>query len=60
VAVRWLLRYLEECDDATIDEAALVAACLTPLAGDRHQDAALSLQAVADKATSRRRTRGVA
>jgi hypothetical protein len=22
----WLLRYLEECDEATIDEAAMVAA----------------------------------
>ncbi len=28
VATRWLLRYLEECEDATIGEAALVAACL--------------------------------
>jgi hypothetical protein len=26
VAARWLLRYLEECDDATIDEAAMAAA----------------------------------
>ncbi len=23
VAARWLLRYLEECDEATIDEAAM-------------------------------------
>jgi hypothetical protein len=30
-----LLRYLEECDDATIDEAAMVAACLAALTGDR-------------------------
>jgi hypothetical protein len=28
-----LLRYLEECDEATIDEAAMVAACLAALAG---------------------------
>jgi hypothetical protein len=33
VAARWLLRYLEECDDVTIDEAAMVAACLAALAG---------------------------
>jgi hypothetical protein len=35
VATRWLLRYLEECNDATIEEAAMVAACLAALAGDR-------------------------
>jgi hypothetical protein len=35
VAARWLLRYLEECDDATIDEAAMIAACLAALTGDR-------------------------
>jgi hypothetical protein len=45
VAARWLLRYLEDCSDATIDEAAMVAACLAALAGDRHRDAALTLQA---------------
>jgi hypothetical protein len=60
VAARWLLRYLEEVDDATIGEAALVAACLAALAGDRYQDAALSLRAMAERATSRRRTRGIA
>jgi hypothetical protein len=42
VAARWLLRYLEEVDDATIDEVAMVVACLAALAGDRHQDAALT------------------
>jgi hypothetical protein len=51
VAARWLLRYLEECDDATIDEAAMVAACLSALAGDRHRDAALTLRAMAERAT---------
>jgi hypothetical protein len=60
VAARWLLRYLEECNDATIEEAALVAACLAALAGDRHRDAALSLRAMAERATSRSRARGVA
>jgi hypothetical protein len=60
VAARWLLRYLEDCDEATIDEAAMVAACLAALAGDRHRDAALTLRAMAERATSRRRTRGVA
>jgi hypothetical protein len=60
VAARWLLRYLEECDEATIDEAAMVAACLAALAGDRHRGAAVSLRAMAETATSRRRARGVA
>ena len=60
VAARSLLRYLEECDDATIDEAALVAACLAALAGDRAQDAALTLRAMAVRATSRAQFRGVA
>ena len=55
---RWLLRCLEECNDATIDEAAMVAACLAALAGDRQRDAAL--RAMAERASSRRRTRGVA
>jgi hypothetical protein len=53
-----LLRYLEECPETTIDEAAMVAACLAALAGDRYQDAALTLRAVAERATSRRRARG--
>jgi hypothetical protein len=60
VAARWLLRYLEECPEATIDEAVMVAACLAALAGDRYQDASLTLRAVAERATSRKRTRGVA
>jgi hypothetical protein len=60
VAARWLLRYLEECEGATIEEAAMVAACLSALVGDRYQDAAQSLRAMAERATSRRRTRGVA
>lgn len=60
VAARWLLRYLEEVPDATIEEAAMVAACLAALARDRRQDAALTLRAIAERATSRARTRGVA
>ena len=50
VAARWLLCYLEECDGATIDEAAMVAACLSALAGDRRGDAALTLRVVAERA----------
>jgi hypothetical protein len=35
----------------------MVAACLAALAGDRHGDAALTLPAIAEPATSRGRTR---
>ena len=59
VVARWLLRYLEECDGVTIDEASMVAACLAALAGDRYEDAALTLRAVAERAASRTRTRGI-
>ena len=59
VAARWLLRYLEECNEATIDEVAMLASCLAALAGDRYQDAALALRAIAERATSRRRARSV-
>jgi hypothetical protein len=34
VAARWLLRYLEECPRATIEEAAMAAACLIALGTD--------------------------
>jgi hypothetical protein len=47
VAAPWLLRYLEECDEARIDEAAMAASCLVALAGDRHRDAALTLRTMA-------------
>jgi hypothetical protein len=60
VAARWLLRYLEDCPETTIDEAAMVAACLAALSGDRHRDAELTFRAMAERATSRRRARGVA
>jgi hypothetical protein len=60
VASRWLLRYLEEDPHATIDEAVLAAASLVALTGVAHEEAALTLRAMAERATSRRRERGVA
>jgi hypothetical protein len=33
VAARWLLRFLEENSEATIEEAALAASCLAALVG---------------------------
>jgi hypothetical protein len=57
VAARWLLCYLEEHPETTIDEAALAASCLSALTGDRYQDAALPLRTMAERATSWTRTR---
>ena len=60
MAARWLLRYLEEDPHATIDEAVLAASSLAALTGVPHEDAAQSLRAMAERASSRRRGRGVA
>jgi hypothetical protein len=60
VASRWLLRYLEEDSHATIDEAALAASSLVALTGVAHEEAAQTLRAMVERATSRRRERGVA
>ena len=60
IASRWLLRYLEEDPHATIEEAALAASSLVALTGVAYQEAAQTLRAMAEKATSRRRERGVA
>jgi hypothetical protein len=60
VAARWLLRYLEEHPEATIDEAALAASCLAALRVYGQAEAARALRAMAERATRRRRGRGVA
>ena len=60
VSARWLLRYLEARDDATIDDAALVTACLVALGGNLHEEAATALRGMAKTATIRRKTNGVA
>jgi hypothetical protein len=60
MAARWLLRYLDEHPDATIDEAALAASSLIALTGVGYQEAEQTLPAMAERATSRRRSRGVA
>ena len=57
VAARWLSRYLEDADGVTIGEAAMVASCLSALAGDHHQEAALSLRSMAERATRLGRAR---
>jgi hypothetical protein len=60
VAARWLRRLLEEHPDATIEEAALAAFCLVALPGAGYGEAAQTLQAMAERATRRRRKQGVA
>jgi len=58
VASRWLLRYLEEDPHPAMDEAALAASSLAALTGVAHQEAAQTLRAMAERATSRRREQG--
>jgi hypothetical protein len=53
-----LLRYLEDCDDATIEEAALAASCLIALRGVRYLETAQTLKTIAETGSSGRRTRG--
>ena len=60
VATRWLQRYLEVRGDATIDEAILVAAALQELGGHSHGVALTALRDMADSASGRSRSRGVA
>jgi hypothetical protein len=54
VAARWLLRFLEEHSDVTIDEATLAASCLPALRGYGEADAAQALRGMAERATRRR------
>jgi hypothetical protein len=58
VATRWLLRLLEEDPALTIEEAALAASSLAALPGAGYLEAVQTLKAVAERATSRRRSRG--
>jgi uncharacterized Zn finger protein len=53
VAARWLQRYLEGVEDATIYDAVFVAACLESLGGRYHERALAALRHVAEEATSR-------
>jgi hypothetical protein len=60
MAARWLLRFLEEHPAPTIEDAGLAASSLIALTGASYEEAAQTLRAVAERATSRRRARGVA
>jgi hypothetical protein len=59
VAARWLLRYLEEHQTATIEEAGMVAACLAALGNPGREEAEGTLRAMAERATGRRRNRNL-
>jgi hypothetical protein len=54
VAARWLLRYLEAHDQATIEEASLVASALAVLGGPGHAEAHAALLALAESGSRRR------
>ena len=60
IAARWLLRYLEEDPDATIEEASLAASCPAALPGRRYVEASQTLKALAETATRRRSEQGMA
>jgi hypothetical protein len=53
VAARWLLRYLEAVEDATIYDAAFIAASLQALGGRHHEHALIALRDMAHEATRR-------
>jgi hypothetical protein len=55
VAARWLVRYLQERDQATINEAAFAIASLVALAGPEHPHAAAALRDMAERASAGRR-----
>jgi hypothetical protein len=59
VAARWLFRYLEEHEMATIDEAAFVTAALVALGGSGHDEAYTALLGMADRASRRPVPHGV-
>lgn len=58
-AGRWLQRYMTETAAPTLDEAALVVAHLARLGGPSHAEALVSLRAMAERASSAGRQRGV-
>jgi hypothetical protein len=60
VSARWLARYLEHRDEATIDEVAHVVGALVALGGVGHGAAYTALLDMAEGASSGRQARGVA
>ena len=60
VAARWLLRFLEEQDQATIEEVVFAAGALAALGEPGHNEAHAALAAMAERVTSERRRPRVA
>ena len=60
VTARWLARWLGAADQATIEEAALVASLLQALGGKHHEHAYTALRDMAEEVTSLSARRRVA
>jgi hypothetical protein len=60
VAARWVIRYLQEKETATLEDVQAVALGLSALGRPRHDEALLALRGMAEEASSRRVSRGVA
>jgi hypothetical protein len=60
VSARWLERWLAASGDATIHDVTFAAAALQELRGRHHDKALAALRDMAEEATSRRASRGVA
>jgi len=50
VAARWVFRYLQEADAASLADVQAVAVGLSALGGPRHDEALLSLRGIAEAA----------
>ena len=56
VSARWLIPYLEQHAEATIDDAAFAVACLEAVAGPANEHAVSALRDMAMRVNSGRRT----
>ena len=60
VAARWLFRYLQEADAATLADAQAVTVGLSALGGPRHDEALLALRGLAEQTALTRSSQGCA
>jgi hypothetical protein len=51
VAARWVFRYLQEADRATLDDVQAVAVGLSARGGPRHDEALLALRGLGEQAS---------
>ncbi|MGZ4334493.1 MAG: hypothetical protein ACXVRV_11835 [Gaiellaceae bacterium] len=52
VAARWVFRYLQEAETASLDDVQAVTLGLSALGGPRHDEALLALRGMAEEGTS--------